>query len=188
MTALIKKPQVLNKVQQEIRALVRKKGSVVEDDIHKLPYFKAVVKETLRLYPPAPLSLPRLTTKASVVDGYEVELDTRVYVNVWAIGRDPDIWENPNEFLPERFLNSSVDFKGQDFEFLPFGSGRRVCLGMALGIAEVEVTLANLLYSFNWELPTGIMEDDVDMDSLPGLNYSYEESTVFDGQKLFVVN
>ncbi|KAL0414180.1 UNVERIFIED_CONTAM: cytochrome, partial [Sesamum radiatum] len=119
MTALTKKPQVLNKVQQEIRYLVGKKGSVVEDDIHKLPYFKAVVKETLRLYPPAPLSLPRLTIQASVVDGYEVEPDTRVYVNVWAI--------------------------------------------------EVEVTLANLLYSFNWELPTGMMEDDVDMDSLPGL-------------------
>ncbi|KAL0414118.1 UNVERIFIED_CONTAM: cytochrome [Sesamum radiatum] len=169
MTALIKKPEVLKKVQQEIRTQVEKKGSVDEDDIHKLPYFKAVVKETLRLYPPAPLSLPRLTTKACVVDGYQVEPDSIVYVNVWAIGRDPDFWENPDKFLPERFLNSNLDFKGQDFGFLPFGSGRRVCPGMALGIAEVEVALANLLYSFDWELPAGMMEDDVDMDSSSGI-------------------
>ncbi|KAL0376841.1 UNVERIFIED_CONTAM: cytochrome [Sesamum calycinum] len=168
MTVLIKKPQVLNKVQQEIRSLLVKKGSVVEDDIQKLLYFKAVVKEILRLFPPAPLSVPRLTTKASIVDGYEIEPDTTVYVNVWAIGRDPDFWDNPNEFLPERFLNSSVDFKGQDFGFLPFGSGRRVCPGMALGIAEVEVALANLLYSFHWDLPAGMVEDDVDLDCLPG--------------------
>ncbi|KAL0376840.1 UNVERIFIED_CONTAM: cytochrome [Sesamum calycinum] len=169
MTALIKKPQILNKVQQEIRSLLGKKGSVAEDDIHKLPYFKAIVKETLRLFPPAPLSVPRLTTKASVIDGYEIESNTIVYVNVWAIGRDPDFWENPDEFLPERFLNSSVDFKGQDFGFLPFGSGRRVCPGMALGIAEVEVALANLLYSFDWDLPVGMVEDDVDLDCLPGV-------------------
>ncbi|KAL0388307.1 UNVERIFIED_CONTAM: cytochrome [Sesamum radiatum] len=123
MTALIKKPQVLNKVQQEIRTLVGKKGRVAEDDITNFPI--------LRL--------------------------------------DPNFWENPNEFLPERFLNSSMDFKGQDFEFLPFGSGRRVCPGMALGTAELNVVLANLLYSFNWELPPGMVEDDVDMDSLPGL-------------------
>ncbi|KAL0414176.1 UNVERIFIED_CONTAM: cytochrome [Sesamum radiatum] len=130
---------------------------------------KAIVKETLRLFPPAPLSVPRLTTKASIVDGYEIEPDTIVYVNVWAIGRDSDFWENPDEFLPERFLNSNVDFKGQDFGFLPFGSGRRVCPGMALGIAEVEVALANLLYSFDWDLPVGMVEDDVDFDSLPGV-------------------
>ncbi|KAL0456877.1 UNVERIFIED_CONTAM: cytochrome [Sesamum latifolium] len=131
MTALIKKPQILNKVQQEIRSLLGKKDIVVEDDIHKLSYFKAIVKETLRLFPPAPLSLPRLTTKASVIDG--------------------------------------VDFKGQDFEFLPFGSGRRVCPGMTLGIAGVELALANLLYLFDWNLPVGIVEDDVDLDSLPGI-------------------
>ncbi|KAK4406000.1 cytochrome [Sesamum angolense] len=156
-------------LMQEIRSLLGKKGSIAEDDIHKLPYFKAIVKETLRLFPPAPLSVPRLTTKASVIDGYEIESNTIVYVNDWAIGRDPDFWENPDEFLPEKFLNSSVDFKGQDFGFLPFGSGRRVCPGMALGIAEVEVALANLLYSFDWDLPVGMVEDDVDLDCLPGV-------------------
>ncbi|KAK4406067.1 cytochrome [Sesamum angolense] len=81
----------------------------------------------------------------------------------------PEFWQNPDEFLPERFLNTGVDFKGQDFGFLPFGTGRRVCPGIALGIAEVEVALANLLYSFDWELPTGMVEDDVDMDSSPGV-------------------
>ncbi|PIN21004.1 Cytochrome P450 CYP2 subfamily [Handroanthus impetiginosus] len=169
MTALVKKPNILKKVQEEIRSLIGKKGRVYEDDIDKLPYLKAVVKESLRLHPPTPLALPRLTTKPCNIDGYEIEPDTLVFVNVWAIGRDPDYWENPNEFLPERFLNSSIDFKGQDFGFLTFGSGRRRCPGMSLGIKEVEVALANLLYMFDWELPRGMSEEDIDTDSLPGL-------------------
>ncbi|KAL0456793.1 UNVERIFIED_CONTAM: cytochrome [Sesamum latifolium] len=143
-------------------------SSVPIDWDHIKGVLMAAVKETLRLYPPAPLSA-RLTTKACIVDGYHVEPDTIVYVNVWAIGRDPNFWENPDEFLPERFLNNGVDFKGQDYGFLPFGTGRRVCPGIALGIAGVEVALANLLYSFDWELPAGMVEDDVDMDSSPGV-------------------
>ncbi|KAL0456875.1 UNVERIFIED_CONTAM: cytochrome [Sesamum latifolium] len=95
-------------VQQEIRSLIRNKSSVTKDDIDKLPYFKTVVRETLRLYPPTPLLVPKLTTKPSVIGGYEVEPDTIVYVNIWAIGRDPDFLKNPNEFFPERFLNCGL--------------------------------------------------------------------------------
>ncbi|KAL3626502.1 hypothetical protein CASFOL_030051 [Castilleja foliolosa] len=168
MTALIKNPNTLQKAQEEIRSSIGKKGNVNEDDIEKLPYLKAVVKETLRLYPPAPLSLPRETRTSCIINGYEIEDKALVFVNLWAIGRDPDYWENPTEFLPERFLDSDIDFKGQDFGFIPFGSGRRQCPGLALGIVQVEMALANILYSFDWELPPGMLEDDVDMDCSPG--------------------
>ncbi|GFP83438.1 cytochrome p450 71a9 [Phtheirospermum japonicum] len=168
MTALIKKPSTLQKAQEEIRSSIGNKGKVDEDDIDKLPYLKAVVKETLRLYPPGPLTL-RETRQLCIVNGYEIEAKSMVFVNLWAISRDPDYWENPTEFLPERFLYSDIDFKGQDFGFIPFGSGRRQCPGMALGIAQIEMALANILYSFDWELPPGIVEDDVDTDCLPGV-------------------
>nr|WET52744.1 cytochrome P450 71AT248 [Callicarpa americana] len=169
MTALMKKPSAMKKAQQEIRSLVGKKGRVEEDDIDKLHYLKAVIKETMRLYPPVPLSLPRETTERCTINGYEIEPKTWVFVNLWAIGRDPETWENPNEFLPERFLNNTIDFKGQDFGLIPFGSGRRICPGLSLGVAAVELALANLLYSFDWELPDGMKEDDIDTETLPGV-------------------
>lgn len=169
MTSLIKTPNAMKKVQEEIRDRVGHKGRVDEDDLGKLPYLKAVIKEILRLYPPAPLLLPRETMKSCVLEGYEIQPKTLVYINACAIARDPEYWENPIEFCPERFLNSSVDVKGQDFELIPFGSGRRNCPGMSLGLATVELGLANLLYSFDWELPRGVKAEDIDTDVLPGI-------------------
>ncbi|KAH6794763.1 hypothetical protein C2S52_005240 [Perilla frutescens var. hirtella] len=153
MTALFKAPNVMKKLQAQIRNLIGEKGKVDEDDLPKLPYLKAVINETFRLYPVTPLLVPRETMERCVVDGYEIQPKTVVYVSSWAIGRDPDYWENPNEFIPERFLNSNIDIRGQDFGLFPFGSGRRMCPGMPIGIATVELGVANLLYSFDWELP-----------------------------------
>ena len=169
MTALMKNPTVLKKVQEEVRNLVGKKGKVDEDDIHSLPYLKAMIKETMRLYPPAPLLVPHKTMQRCVIDGFEIQPQTVVYINAWAIARDPESWENPEEFLPERFLGSDIDFRGQNFELIPFGAGRRGCPGMNLAVATVELALANLLYSFDWELPDGMKKEDVDTDVLPGL-------------------
>ncbi|XP_059667622.1 cytochrome P450 71A1-like [Cornus florida] len=169
MTELMKHPRAMKRAQEEIRNASGEKGMVKEDDLHKLPYLKAVVKETLRLHPPAPLLLPHETTKKCNINGYEIRPKTLVYVNAWAIGRDPESWENPDEFLPERFVGSSVDYKGQDFELIPFGAGRRGCPGMYLGVVTVELALANLLYSFEWELPTGMKKEDIDTDVLPGI-------------------
>ncbi|KAK6781290.1 hypothetical protein RDI58_023474 [Solanum bulbocastanum] len=169
MTALIANPNAMKKVQAEIRESVGKKSIVNEDDVQILPYFKAVIKETLRLYPPAPLLVPRETRKNSILEGYEIKPKTIIYVNAWAIARDPEIWENPEEFTPERFLNSDIDFKGQNFELIPFGAGRRGCPAMALGVANVELVLSNLLYAFDWELPCGMKREDIDTDVLPGL-------------------
>ncbi|KAL1535413.1 6,7,8-trihydroxycoumarin synthase-like [Salvia divinorum] len=169
MTALIKVPKVMRKVQAEIRNIVGNRGKVDEDDIPNLPYLKAVINETFRLYPPAPLLVPRQTIEKCTLEGYQIQPGTVVYVNAWAIARDPDYWKDPDEFMPERFLNSNIDVKGKDFGLIPFGSGRRICPGMLMGLSNVELTVANLLYSFDWELPEGIWADDVDTVARPGI-------------------
>ncbi|GAY66409.1 hypothetical protein CUMW_248520 [Citrus unshiu] len=170
MTYLMKHPRVMKKVQEEIRSLVGgKKSFVDEDDVQELHYHKAVVKETMRLQPPVPLLVPKETIEKCTIDGYEIPAKTLVYVNAWAIGRDPEAWENPEEFNPERFIDRSIDFKGQNFELIPFGAGRRICPGMHLGTANVELALANLLYKFDWEMPPGMKNQDLDFDVLAGI-------------------
>uniref|UniRef100_A0A2C9VW66 Cytochrome P450 n=1 Tax=Manihot esculenta TaxID=3983 RepID=A0A2C9VW66_MANES len=169
MTLLMKNPIAMKKAQEEIRKLVGKKGFVEEDDVQQLPYLKAVIKETMRLQPTVPLLVPRESTEDCVLDGYDIPAKTVVYVNTWAIGRDPEIWENPEEFNPERFINSSIDLKGQDFELTPFGAGRRICPGIFMGLATIEVSLANLLHKFDWEMPVGMKKEDLDMDVQPGI-------------------
>ncbi|KAI7728374.1 hypothetical protein M8C21_005693 [Ambrosia artemisiifolia] len=167
MTLLMNNPKSLKKVQHEVRNAIGNKGKVHEDDLYKLNYLKAVIKETLRLYPIAPLLVPHESRERCILNGYEIPNKTLVYVNAWAVGRDPKCWEKPEVFEPERFLGSSVDYKGNDFELIPFGSGRRGCPGMSLGAATVEATLSNLVYSFDWELPEGTSEIDTLM--MPGV-------------------
>ncbi|KAH6798530.1 hypothetical protein C2S51_035014 [Perilla frutescens var. frutescens] len=169
MTALIQKPTIMEKLQKDIREVAGDRGRVNEDDLPKLPYLKAVIKETLRLYPPTPLLLPRESMEDCNIKGYTIRAKTLVYINTWAIARDPEYWESPNEFVPERFLDSTIDIIGQDFQVIPFGGGRRGCPGIAMGLAIVELAVANLLYSFDWELPPGISKQDTDTDVLPGL-------------------
>ncbi|KAJ9684994.1 hypothetical protein PVL29_017143 [Vitis rotundifolia] len=169
MTMLMKNPTTMKKAQEEIRNLIGKKCFVDEDDLQKLPYLKAIVKETMRLHPASPLLVPRETLEKCVIDGYEIPPKILVYVNAWAIGRDPESWENPEEFTPERFLGTSIDFKGQDYQLIPFGGGRRICPGLNLGAAVVELKLANLLYSFDWEMPAGMNKEDIDINVKPGV-------------------
>lgn len=169
MTELIKNPTVMRKVQDELRNLIRGKNFIDEDDLPKLTYLKAVVKETFRFHPAAPLLIVREAIQNCSIQGYDILPKSLLLVNVWAIGRDPEIWDKPETFMPERFLGSSVDFKGQDFELIPFGAGRRMCPGMLIGIANLELALANLLYSFDWELPIGVKKEDIDTDMIPGI-------------------
>ncbi|XP_074297365.1 5-OH-xanthotoxin synthase-like [Silene latifolia] len=169
MTELVKNPESLKRVQEEIRNVAQNKGCVCDEDLQKLEYFKAVIKETFRLHPAAPLLVIRETIRKATLNGYDIKPKTLVHVNVWAIGRDPELWEDPEEFKPERFMGSSVDFRGQDFELASFGAGRRICPGLALGVANLELALANLLYSFSWELPIGSRTEDIDTEVLPGI-------------------
>ena len=168
MTGLIKNPRAMGKAQEEIRNLSGNKELIEEEDVQKLVYLKAVIKETLRVYAPTPL-VPREAIRSFTIEGYEIQPKTIVYVNGWSIQRDPEAWKDPEEFYPERFLNNEIDFKGQDFEFIPFGAGRRICPGISLGIATVELITANLLNSFHWEMPQGMKREDIDTDMLPGL-------------------
>ncbi|EOY14961.1 Cytochrome P450 [Theobroma cacao] len=169
MTFLMKNPRCMKKVQEEVRSLIGKKDFVSEDDAQGLTYLKAVIKETFRLQPIVPLLVPRETMRKCSIGGYDIPAKTLVYVNAWAVGRDPEAWENPEEFYPERFIGSSIDYKGLDFELIPFGAGRRGCPGIHMGVVTVELALANLLYKFDWEMPTGMNKEDLDFDVIPGI-------------------
>ncbi|KAI5391550.1 hypothetical protein KIW84_076386 [Lathyrus oleraceus] len=173
MLALIKNPRVMKKVQEEIRSVGRKKDFINEDDIKNFPYLKAAIKETLRMNLPSPLLVQREAREKCTLSGYEIPAKTILYVNAWAIQRDPNFWKNPDEFYPERFLESSlessINFTGQDFELIPFGAGRRICPGITMGVAFLELVLANLLYAFDWGLPDGLKKEDIDYEMLPGI-------------------
>ena len=145
---LLRNPRVMTKVQEEIRRVVGEKAIVDVEDINRMDYFKCVVKENLRLHPPVPLNVPRETSESVEIGGYHVPAKTRVLVNAWAIHRNPEFWESPEEFIPERFENNSVDFiKSQEyFQLIPFGFGRRQCPGMTLGFLVIEYMVANLWF------------------------------------------
>ncbi|KAA8546803.1 hypothetical protein F0562_003232 [Nyssa sinensis] len=162
----------MQKLQAEIRSCVGKKPKVGTNDIAKLTYLKMVVKETLRMHPAGPLLIPRETIQQCKIggnNGYTIYPKTRVLVNVYAIGRDPNNWKNPHVFYPERFEDNNIDFKGNHFELLPFGAGRRICPGLAMAIGTIEFTLANLLYCFDWELPGGMKREDMSMEEQGGI-------------------
>ncbi|XP_023515572.1 cytochrome P450 71A24-like isoform X2 [Cucurbita pepo subsp. pepo] len=168
MSELLKHPEVMKKLKSEIREISgdHKAYYVNEDDLDKMHYLKAVLKETLRLHPPIPLLVPRESTQCIKLRGYDIKPKTRVMINAWAIGRDPEVWDEAEEFRPERFMNNSIDFKGQDFELIPFGAGRRGCPGIAFATVINEVALANLVHKFEWMLPNG---EDLDMTGAFGL-------------------
>lgn len=131
-----------------------------ESDIPKLPYFKAVLKEVFRLHPPGPLLLPRKAEYDVQVGQYTVPKGTQILVNVWAMGRDPNIWPDPEAFEPERFLDNKIDYKGQDFELIPFGSGRRMCPGLSFANRMLPMMVATFVQNFEWKLEVGA--DDAD--------------------------
>ncbi|KAL2339267.1 hypothetical protein Fmac_013713 [Flemingia macrophylla] len=164
MSEMMRNPRVREKAQTEIREKLRGKETIQESNLGELSYLKAVIRETMRLHPPLPLLLPRECIEACKINGYDVPTKTKVIVNVWEIGRDPGHWHDAERFIPERFVGTSIDFKGTDFEYIPFGAGRRMCPGSSFGIASVELALAKLLYHFNWELPQRIKPEEFDID------------------------
>ncbi|XP_047261000.1 geraniol 8-hydroxylase-like [Capsicum annuum] len=170
MAELLRKPEELNKVRQEIIQQIGTERPVKESDINKLPYLQAVVKEAMRLHPAVSLLLPHKAQKDIEVLGYTVPKGTQVLVNAWAIGRDPKSWVRPLEFLPERFIESSVDYKGRDFEYIPFGAGRRICPGLPLAIRMVNLMLASIIQPFNWTLPDGMAPEKLDMEEQFGVS------------------
>ncbi|GMN62238.1 hypothetical protein TIFTF001_031310 [Ficus carica] len=166
---MLKNPRVMEKAQKEVRQVFGQKGNVDETGLHELKYLHFVIKETLRLRAPGPL-LPRESRENCVINGYQIPAKTKFIVNTWAMARDPEYWTEPERFYPERFIESSVDFKGTDFQFIPFGAGRRMCAGMSFGLADVKLPLAQLLFHFDWKLPDGINHENLDMSESFGLS------------------
>ena len=169
MTELIMNPKAMERAQAEVRSIMGERKFVQETDLPQMQYLKAVIKEIFRLHPPAPVLVPRESMEEVTIGDYDIPVKTRIYINAWSMGRDPASWENPQAFLPERFLDSAIDFKGQDFELIPFGAGRRICPAVGFGAASVELALAQLLHSFDWKLPPGIEPKDLDMAEVFGI-------------------
>lgn len=157
---IVKNPTIHTKLTAELDRVVGCDRFVEESDIPNLPYFQATVKELFRIHPATPLLLPRRNDQDCYVSGYHIPKHTTVFVNVWGMGRDPKLWEDPMEFRPERFEGLEMDVKGQDFELLPFGSGRRLCAGMRMGHTMVHYELASLVQAFEWEIEREMVEDD----------------------------
>ncbi|XP_028807284.1 geraniol 8-hydroxylase-like [Neltuma alba] len=155
MAEIMSNPDVMKRIRQELESVAGQDNVVEESHIHKLPYLLAVVKETMRLYPVVPLLVPHCPSETITVGGYKIPKGSRVFVNVWAIHRDPSVYDNPLDFNPSRFLDSKPDFRGNDFRYLPFGSGRRICAGITLAEKNLLYSLAILMHSFDWKVPPG---------------------------------
>ncbi|CAL4925908.1 unnamed protein product [Urochloa decumbens] len=163
MTELLQNPESMSKVCDELAGVTGSRRNIEESQIGQLPYLQAVVKETFRLHPPAPFLLPRQAEVATKVNGYTIPKGARLLINIWAMGRDANVWPEPEKFMPERFLEKMVDFKGGDFELIPFGAGRRICPGMPLAVRMVHLVLGSLLNQFKWKLPAEVERNGVDM-------------------------
>nr|GMD44339.1 premnaspirodiene oxygenase-like [Ipomoea batatas] len=172
MVEMVRNPRVLAKAQAEVREFFKGKERLEESDVEKLTYLNLVIKETMRLHPPGPV-LFRESNKENVVCGYTIPPRTRVLINSWAISRDPDYWEDPESFKPERFQDDPMDFTGSSsssqLKYMPFGAGRRICPGISFGLANVYNPLAHLLYHFDWKLPHGITPHTLKLTELPGV-------------------
>ncbi|XP_052172919.1 cytochrome P450 93A3-like [Diospyros lotus] len=175
LAELINHPEIMDRARKEVDEVVGRSRVVEESDIAKLPYLQAIVKETLRLHPTGPL-IVRESSEDCTIMGYKIPARTRLFVNVWAIGRDPNHWENPLEFRPERFLlgeegsgkGQLLDVRGQHFHLLPFGSGRRGCPGTTLAMQVVQASLAAMVQCFEWRVGDG-GNGSVDMEEGLGL-------------------
>lgn len=151
MARIVLHPDIQAKAQQELDTHVGNNRLVQDSDLPNLPYLQAIVKEVLRMHPPGPLlSWARLAVHDVHVDKVFIPAGTTAMVNMWAITHDPSIWKDPSEFRPERFIEEDVSIMGSDLRLAPFGSGRRVCPGKALGLATVHLWLARLLHQFKW--------------------------------------
>ncbi|MBA0740055.1 hypothetical protein Gogos_013278 [Gossypium gossypioides] len=151
MAELINHPNIFKILREELDSVVGNNRLIKESDVPKLPYLQAVVKEILRLHPPGPL-LRRVSNKDSKINGFDLKKGTRVFINVYMIMRDPNCYKEPEKFMPERFLGYSTEMKGQDFHYLPFGSGRRACPGASHAMFVMHATIGALTQCFDWKV------------------------------------
>jgi len=158
MSELVRHPHAMKRLQEEIDSTVGNHRKGNESDVACMKYLQCVVKETLRLYPAVPLALPHASIEPATLGQFYLPKNTTVLLNLWAIGRDPNVWgADALEFKPERFMeelgrhDNIMDLvSGQaDFRMLPFSAGRRGCPGAAMAVPTIEIALAQLLHSFD---------------------------------------
>ncbi|KAE8720516.1 Nucleotide-sensitive chloride conductance regulator (ICln) family protein [Hibiscus syriacus] len=159
MTELLRHPDIMMKLVEELDTVVGKQNKLEETHLPRLLYLDAVVRETLRLHPVIPLLLPHTPSQTSIVAGYTIPKHSRVFINAWAMQRDPRFWDDPLRFQPERFFRGDIDHRGNNFQYLPFGSGRRICVGLALAKKMAAILLGALVHSFEWKTPSGTIPD-----------------------------
>ena len=169
MVELLLHPDKMTKLKAELKSVLGGKKIVEETDISGLPYLQATIKELLRYHPVAPLLSPHVAERETEVSGYTIPKDTKVFVNIWAISRDPNIWKNPDSFEPERFLDSEIDFRGQHYELIPFSSGRRNCPGMPLASRMLPYMIATMCQNFDWKLEKGAESKQLQREDVFGL-------------------
>ncbi|KAA8521982.1 hypothetical protein F0562_012704 [Nyssa sinensis] len=174
MAKLMKNPESMEKVRDELTREI-KQESPKESHLPQLPYLQACVKETLRLHPPVPFLLPHRALNSCKVMNYTIPKNAQVLVNVWAIGRDPVIWEEPLKFKPERFLNSTLDLKGNDFQFIPFSARRQICPSLSMAAKQVSLVLSSLIHHFEWSLAHGNDPNELDMNEKFGVTLHKEQ-------------
>ncbi|KHF97324.1 Cytochrome P450 [Gossypium arboreum] len=167
---LLRHPRVMVALQKELESVVGRNRMVEESDLPKLAYLDMVIKESFRLHPVAPLLVPHESTEDVTINGYFIPKKSRLLVNTWSMGRNPKIWSsNAEEFFPERFKDRKIDLRGHDFELIPFGTGRRGCPGMQLALISMRLILAQSAHCFDWELPDGMLPNELDMTEKFGL-------------------
>ncbi|TVU42421.1 hypothetical protein EJB05_08825, partial [Eragrostis curvula] len=169
MSELIRHPEVMAKVQDEVRRVFHnKRPEDHQGHLDELPYMRMVIKESMRLNPVIPLLVPHLCRETCDICGFEIKEGTRVIINAFALATNPEYWPDAEKFRPERFEDGKIDYKTTQFEYLPFGAGRRRCPGDTFGLASLELIVARLLYYFDWSLPGGMQPDEFNMDMSVG--------------------
>ncbi|XP_024992904.1 cytochrome P450 76AD1-like [Cynara cardunculus var. scolymus] len=170
MAELIRNPDIMKAARLEVTKHMQSNNrNIQESDITRLPYLQAIVKETLRLHPPVPLLVPHKAIHDVDVQGFIVPKNAQILCNVWAMGRDPNVWSNPEMFMPERFLEVEIDYKGHDFKFIPFGTGRRICPGLNFAHRMLHIIIGSLIHKFDWKLDGNVSALDMDMEEKFGL-------------------
>lgn len=170
MAELIRNPQKMELARSKIFKLMQNENRrIQEQDISQLPYLQAIIKETLRLHPAGAFLIPHEAIDNVEVQGFIVPKNAQILCNLWAMGRDPQVWSDPEAFMPERFMEVEIDYRGQDFEFIPFGAGRRICPGLNIAHRMLHIVLGSLIQKFDWKLEEKIRPQDLDMGEKFGI-------------------
>ncbi|CAN1258625.1 Geraniol 8-hydroxylase [Linum perenne] len=170
MAELLSNPNIFAQAREELHQTIGKENYIHESDIIRLPFLQAIIKENFRLHPASPLMIPRIAKADLEICGYTVPKGAAILINLWAIGKDHNIWDNPTSFMPERFIGSKIDVRGSSFELIPFGGGRRICPGLSLVMRMLPMMLGSLVHLFDWTLEEGVEPKSLDMEEKFGIS------------------